>query len=93
MVAKRKSLDSGVEANPSTNTARTNDKAAEGPAISDPPQASALEAAECPAISVIESLTDILDQMAEAADQQEERLNKWVRETKVAVDANILRFV
>ena len=70
MVAQRKPLDSGTVAPPPDKTARTNDKAAEGPAISDPPEASALEAAECAAISVIESLIDILDQMAEAADQQ-----------------------
>ena len=38
------------------------------------------------------SLSNILDQMAEAADQQEQHLAKWVEKTKVAVDAKLLRF-
>ena len=39
------------------------------------------------------SLTKFLDQMAEAANQQEQRLAKWVEKTKVAVDAHLLRFL
>ena len=39
------------------------------------------------------SLGNILDQMAEAADQQEQHLAKWVEKTKVAVDAKLLRFL
>ena len=38
------------------------------------------------------SLSNILDQMAEAADQQEQHLAKWVEETKVAVDAQLVQF-
>ena len=39
------------------------------------------------------SLSNILDQIAEAADQQEQHLAKWVEKTKVAVDAKLLRFL
>ena len=39
------------------------------------------------------SLSNILDQMAEAADKQEQHLAKWVEKTKVAVDAKLLRFL
>ena len=39
------------------------------------------------------SLSNILDQMATAADQQEQHLAKWVEKTKVAVDAKLLRFL
>ena len=39
------------------------------------------------------SLSNMLDQMAEAADQQEQHLAKWVEKTKVAVDAKLLWFL
>ena len=38
-------------------------------------------------------MTKLLDELAETANQQELRLAKWIDETKVAVDANLLRFL
>ena len=38
-------------------------------------------------------MTKLLDELAETANQQEVRLAKWIDETKVAVDANLLRFL
>ena len=39
------------------------------------------------------SLSNFLDEMAEAANQQEQHLAKWVEKTKVALDAKLLRFL
>ena len=78
--------------------------AAGSPAAGEPPQAPALEAAESAATrdtinaqATVNahpiSLSNTLDQMAEAGVQQEQRLANWVEETKGAVDANLLRFL
>jgi len=101
---KRQASGLGAEAGPPSKTARTQDRAAKAAAQASAPQAPAAKAAEGSATgettsapSITEtppsSLSKILDQMAEAADQQEQHLAKWVEKTKVAVDAKLLRFL
>ena len=101
---KRKASGLGAEADTPPKAARTNDRAAKAAAQASAPQAPAAKAAEDSAIgettsapSITEtppsSLSNILDQMAESADQQQQHLAKWVEKTKVAVDAKLLRFL
>ena len=85
---KRAASGSGARAD-SPKAARTNAQAsaAEGPATG--------ETIRAPPITKIppKSLAKFLDQMAEAADQQEQHLAEWVKETKVAVDAKLLQIL
>ena len=92
-LAPKAAASSATGEMPQASAPKAADGAAAGEAIGAPSINQTPPTVSVKSLSDSESLTEFLDQMAEAPDHNEQDLGKWVRNIKAIVDAKLIVFL